>query len=147
MPKPFGVAPGSLLRLHSDVGPVRRDTKHPALHRLPGLHNILAQVSGKRLVAPFVAAAVRGPVVDHVDGLGGIHAAVPAAGPGVLYLNRQNVIGLEGEDAYIFVVLRRADDQQSLHGNVQGRRREDQQQYPGYGDDGFQFTHRHLPEK
>ena len=44
---------------------------------------------GSRVMAqgPLVAAAVHGPVVDHVDGFGGVHAAVAAVGGGVLGLD------------------------------------------------------------
>ena len=103
LPKPGGVALGGLVRLHGDVGAVAGDAEHPAGDGHAFLHGLLAQLPGDGPVGPLVAAAVCGPVVDHVDGLGGVHAAVPAVGGGVLYLDGEDLVGFKGVGAAIFI--------------------------------------------
>ena len=69
------------------------------------LHGLLAQLPGDGPVGPLVAAAVCGPVVDHVDGLGGVHAAVAAVGGGVLRLDGEGLIGFKGVGAIISIAV------------------------------------------
>lgn len=90
---------------------------------LSGLHGPLVMVLGVGFLAPLVTAAVRGPVVDHIDGLGGVHMAVPAAGSGVFHLNWIDLAGFKGADAPALVVLRRPELRQALHGGIGMARR------------------------
>ena len=68
------------------------------------LHGLLAQLSSDGPV-PLVAAAVCGPVVDHVDGFGGVHATVAAVGGGVLRLDGEGLIGFKGVGAIISIAV------------------------------------------
>ena len=86
---------GGLIRLHGDVGAFAEDAEHPAGDGHAFLHGLLAQLPGDGPVGPLVAAAICGPVVDHVDGLGGVHAAVAAVGGGVLNLDREDLVGAQ----------------------------------------------------
>ena len=58
--------------------------------------------AGNTPVGPLIAA-VCGPVVDHVDGLGGVHAAVAVVGGGVLDLNREDLVGFKGMGAAVLI--------------------------------------------
>ena len=116
LPKPGGVALGGLIRLHGDVGAVAGDAEYPAGDGHAFLHSLLAQFPGDGLVGPLVSAAVCGPVVDHVDGFGGVHAAVAAVGGGVLHLDREDLIWLKGVGAVVLVAICGRDSEHAFYG-------------------------------
>lgn len=105
LPKPGGVALGGLIRLHGDVGAVAGDAEHPAGNEYAVFHGLLAQFPGDGPVGPLVAAAVGGPVVDHVDGFGEVHAAVAALRGGVPDLDREDLIGFKSMRTTVFVTI------------------------------------------
>ena len=71
---------------------VTGDAEHPAGNGYAFFHGLLAQFPGDGPFGSLVAAAVCGPVVDHVDGFGVVHATVAAVGGGVLYLDREDMV-------------------------------------------------------
>ena len=123
MPKSGGVAFGGLARLHGDIGAVSGDGQHPPRNSTPRVHDLLAQLAGEGLLAPLIAAPAGVPVVDHVGGFGGVHAAVASAGPRVLHLDGQDLIGGKGINAFVLVAVGGEDSGQILDGEIAHRRR------------------------
>lgn len=109
LPKLGGVAIGGLLRFHGDVGAVAGDAEYPAGDGHTFLHGLLAQLPGDSPVGPLVATTVCSPVVDHVDGLDGVHAAVAAVGGSVPNLDGEDLVGLKGVGAVVLVAICRWD--------------------------------------
>ena len=148
MPKPGGVALGGLIRLYGDVGAVAGDAEHSVGDGHAFLHSLLAQFLGDGPVGPLVSAAVCGPVVDHVDGLGGIHAAVTAVGGGVLDLDRENLVGLKSVGAVVLIAVCGWDCKQSFCGQVNHHGRQYQQHKTSDKTDGSNLLHmRFLPSQ
>jgi len=100
--------------LHGDVGAVAGDAEYPAGDGNAFLHGLLAQFPSDGPVRPLVGAAVCGPVVDHVDGLGGVHAAVAAVDGGVPNLDGEDLVGFKGVDAVVLVAVCGWDCKQSF---------------------------------
>ena len=123
MPKFGGVAFCGLTRLHGDIGAVSGDRQHPPLHSGPRVHNLLAQLTGESLLAPLIAAPAGVPVVDHIGGFGGVHAAVTPAGSCVLHLDGQHLIGRKGINAFVLVAVGGKNSGQILDGEIAYRRR------------------------
>ena len=143
LPKSAGIALGGLIWLHGNVGAAAGDAEHSAGDGYAFLHGLLAQLPGDGPVGPLVAAAVCGPVVDHVDGLGGVYAAAAAVGGGVPDLDGEDLIGLKGVETAVLVGVGGWDGEQTFYRQVDHHGRQNQERKAGNKTDRFHSFHTH----
>ncbi len=109
MPKSGGVTFCGLVRFHGNIGAVSRNRQHPPLHNSSRIHDILARLTGDGLLTPLVAASASVPVVHHIDGFGGVHAAAASACARILHLDGQHLTGRKSINAFVLVAVGRED--------------------------------------
>lgn len=80
LPQTAGVTLGGLIRLHGNVGVIRRNEQHPTLHRAAVIHLLRQFPDRAAFHLPAVARPICCLIIDHINRPGGVVALRPACG-------------------------------------------------------------------